>query len=102
MWNTSLYIQADNETVLSELEHTLKSVYSGDETYYEAIRFSDNLQVNKNIEISKFPMIYFGKTVRHPIHPSFSGFSSAVNTEELSILAALPNNDIDGLSVSKI
>jgi len=102
MWNASLYIQAEDEIVLSELEHTLKSVYSGDETYYESIRFSDNLSVNENIEISKFPMIYFDKAFVHPIHKSFSGFSSAVNTEELSILAALPNNDIDGLSVSRI
>ena len=44
MWNTSLYIQADDEITLSELEHTLKSVYSGDETHYESIRFTPNLK----------------------------------------------------------
>ncbi len=102
MWNSSLYIQAQEESVLSELEHTLKSVYSGDGSYYESIRFSHNLIENKDIKIEKLPMLYFDKSIKHPIHPSFIGFSSAINTEELSILAALPNNDVDGLSVSKI
>ena len=102
MWNSSLYIQAENESVLSELEHTLKSVYSGDESYYESIRFSNNMIENKDIEIEKLPMLYFDKDIKHPLHPSFVGFSSALNTEELSILSALPNNDVEGLSVSKI
>ncbi len=102
MWNSSLYIQAEDKIVLSELEHTLKSVYSGDESYYESIRFSDDLDKNQNIDISKLPMLYFDKDISHPIHPSFVGFSSAINTEELSILSALPTNDIEGISVSKI
>jgi len=102
MWNSSLYIQAENELVLSELEHTLKSVYSGDESYYESIRFSSNMKENKDIKIEKLPILYFDKDIKHPIHPSFVGFSSALNTEELSILSALPNNDIEGISVSKI
>lgn len=102
MWNTSLYIQSDDNTTLSELEHTLKSVYSGDETYFEAIRFSENLNDNKNIKIENLPMLYFDKSFKHPIHSSFSGFSSAINSEELSILSALPSNDIDGVSISKV
>lgn len=102
MWKSSLYIQSDNETTLSELEHTLKSVFSGDETYFEAIRFSENLNDNKNIKIENLPMLYFDKSFKHPIHSSFSGFSNAINSEELSILSALPSNDIDGVSVSKV
>ena len=102
MWNSSLYIQAKDTMVLSELEHTLKSVYSGDESYYETIRFSNNLKDNQDIDIKKLPMLYFDKGIKNPIHPSFIGFSSAINTEELSILASLPSNDVDGLSVSKI
>ncbi|MFW2566117.1 ATP-binding protein [Aliarcobacter butzleri] len=102
MWNSSLYIQSDDESTLAELQHTLKSVYSGDETYFEAIRFSENLNDNKNIKIENLPMLYFDKSFKHPIHNSFSGFSSGINSEELSILSALPNNDIDGVSVSKV
>lgn len=110
MWNSSLYIEAKDETILSELEHTLKSVYSGDESYYETIRFSDTIydvekKISKNIDfdLRNLPMIYMKDSIlTHPIHPSFSGFSTAVNTEELSLLTALPNNDIDGISVSKI
>ena len=99
MWNSSLYIQAEDEVVLSELEHTLKSVYSGDESYYEPIRFSQNIS---DFKTPNLPMLYFDDSIKHPVHISFTGFSSAVNTEELSILSALPNNDVDGISVSKI
>lgn len=102
MWNTSLYIESDDVVVLSSLEHTLKSVYSGDESYFESIRFSNDLGSNKSVNIEKLPMIYFDKSITHPIHSSFTGFSTAINTEELSILSALPNNDIAGISVSKI
>lgn len=102
MWNVSAYIQSDDEITLSALEHTLKSVYSGDQTHYEPIRFTSNLQTNDKIDISKLPMLYFDSNDQHPIHNSFSGLSSALNTEELSILSALPNNDIDGVSVSRI
>lgn len=102
MWNSSLYIQSDDNVVLSELEHTLKSVYSGDESYFESIRFTSDMGTNKDIDMTKLPMIYFDKSIINPIHQSFAGFSSAINSEELSILSALPNNDIDGISVSKV
>ncbi|MFX4241657.1 helicase HerA domain-containing protein [Aliarcobacter butzleri] len=102
MWNSSLYIQSDDESTLAELQHTLKSVYSGDETYFETLRFSENLSKNENIDIKNLPMLYFENSIIHPIHSSFTGFSSAINTEELSILSALPNSDVDGISVSKI
>ena len=102
MWNASLYIQADDEIVLSELEHTLKSVYSGDDTHFEAIRFTRNLN-DIDFNPLNFNRLYFDKDiVPHPIHQSFAGFNSIVNTQELAILSALPKNDIDGVSVSRI
>ncbi|WP_026944291.1 ATP-binding protein [Helicobacter rodentium] len=96
MWNTALYIQADDEPTLSQLQHTLKSVYGGDESFFEPLRFTPTTQ----IPISKVPMFYL-KDNLHPIHPSFYGLSTAISTEELSILAALPHNDIQGISVSR-
>lgn len=110
MWNSSLYIEAKDDTTLTELEHSIKSVYSGDESYYETIRFSDNLYDSKkeivnniDFDLKNFPMIYMKDSIfAHPIHPSFSGFSTAINTEELSLLTALPSEDIDGISVSKV
>lgn len=102
MWKVSLYIQADDEIVLSELEHTLKSVYSGDDTHFEAIRFTRNLN-DIDFNPLNFNSLYFDKDiVLHPIHQSFAGFNSIVNTQELAILSALPKNDIDGVSVSRI
>ena len=102
MWKVSLYIQANDEIVLSELEHTLKSVYSGDDTHFEAIRFTRNLN-DIDFNPLNFNSLYFDKTIMpHPIHQSFAGFNSIVNTQELAILSALPKNDIDGVSVSRI
>lgn len=102
MWNTSLYIQADDEITLSELEHTLKSVYSGDETHYESIRFTPNLK-HSIVSLDRFPTAYFGdKIIANPIHQSFAGLNSTINSQELAILSALPNNDINGISVTKI
>ncbi|MFY4804661.1 hypothetical protein ACOTWC_11405, partial [Aliarcobacter butzleri] len=77
MWNSSLYIQSDDESTLAELQHTLKSVYSGDETYFETLSFSENLSNNENIDIKNLPMLYFANSIIHPIPSSFTGFSSA-------------------------
>ena len=98
LWNTALYIQAEDNVTLDLLAHTLKSVYSGETSYFESIRFSDNLET---FNPQQLPMLYF-RGEQHPIHASFSGLCSCLNTEELSILAALPRNDIEGMSVGRI
>lgn len=97
MWNTALYIQTDDEPTLSQLQHTLKSVYGGEESFFEPLRFTPT----KKLDISKTPMLYHKDNQHHPIHPSFYGFSTAISTEELSILAALPHNDVQGISVNR-
>lgn len=99
MWNTSLYIQSDDKSTLAQVEHVLKSVYSGDDSYYEPIRFSD-VFLSKKCDVKNLPMLY-AKEYENPIHTSFSGFSTALNTEELSLLAALPHRDIQGVQVSQ-
>ena len=101
MWNVAFYIQANDAQVISELEHTLRGVYSGEESYFEPLRFSSNLSKNREFLVQDLPMLYFQDDCKHPIHPSFYGFSSALNTEELSILTALPSDDIEGIGVSK-
>jgi len=103
MWNSTLYIESDNNVTLQELEHILKSVYSGDQSFYEPIRFTkNNLTENINFNMENYPSLYMEKNMlQHPIHTSFSGYSTAINTEELSLLTALPSNDLDGISVTK-
>lgn len=98
MWNVSVYIESDTKTTISSLENSLRSVYSGDDSFYEPIRFSNYLD---DIKISRFPIINF-KEINHPIHNSLMGLSTALHTEELAILCAMPNNDINGISVSKV
>ncbi len=99
MWNVSLYIQSDDISTLSQVEHTLKSVYSGDESFYEPIRFSNIFESNI-YDMETLPMLY-AKKYENPLHTSFSGFSTALNTEELSLLSAMPNRDIQGVQVSQ-
>ncbi|RDU64942.1 hypothetical protein CQA53_07240 [Helicobacter didelphidarum] len=103
MWNTALYISASDSFTLDMLEHTLKSVYSGDESHFEALRFSQDFKdfAHHSIYTERLPMVY-SSLLQHPIHNSFSGLSSALSTEELSILTAMPCNDIEGISVSHI
>ncbi|MDE6045152.1 MAG: ATP-binding protein, partial [Helicobacter sp.] len=101
LWNTALYLQAEDDVTLDLLAHTLKSVYSGETSYFESIRFSKNLDKLETFKPQQLPMLYF-RGEQHPIHASFSGLCSCINTEELSILAALPRNDIEGLSVGRI
>ena len=99
MWNVSAYIQADDESTLSAVRHTLKSVYSGEDSYYEAMRFSP-IQDNTNIQAEKLPTLK--ASITNPIHHTFGQFSTAMNTQELSIISALPHNDIHGISVSRL
>ncbi len=99
LWNTALYLQAEDDVTLDLLAHTLKSVYSGETSYFESIRFSKNLDKLETFKPQQLPMF---KDEQHPIHPSFGGLCSCLNTEELSILAALPRNDIEGMSVGRI
>ena len=99
MWNVSAYIQADDESTLSAVRHTLKSVYSGEDSYYEAMRFSP-IQDNTNIQAEKLPTLK--ASITNPIHHTFGQFSTAMNTQELSIISALPQNDIHGISVSRL
>lgn len=100
MWNSTLYLQANDEVVLEELEHTLRSVYSGKDSHYEPLRFTPALE--KTVTPGQLPMLYFSKASEHPVHPSFAGFGTAINTEELSLLAALPREDVPGISVSSL
>lgn len=105
MWQSTLYIQSDDESTLNALQHTLRSVYSGDETFYESIRFTPSFdsEVN-NFSVKKLPLISLQEkpnAILHPIHKTFASLSTLISTPELSILTALPNNDITGISVSR-
>jgi len=96
MWRYALYIQAEDDYTLNSLATTIKSVYSGENSFFEPIRFTEKI----NIDINKFPIIEFKSN--HIIHKSFASFTTPINTEELSIISSLPKNDIDGIKVSKI
>jgi len=96
MWRYALYIQANDDYTLHSLETMIKSVYSGKNSYFEPIRFTEKL----SMDISKLPIIEFN--ANHIIHKSFASFTTPINTEELSIIASLPKEDIDGIKVSKI
>jgi len=96
MWRYALYIQAEEEYTLNSLATIIKSVYSGEDSFYEPIRFTNPI----NIDINTLPIIEY--KIEHIIDNSFASFTTPINTEELSILASLPKNDVNGIKVSKI
>ena len=96
MWNVSAYIQADNESTLMMACQTFKSVYSGEDSHYEPLRA---IPIRNTTE--RFPMLRASSS-GESIHITFSQFSTAMNTQELSIISALPQNDIHGISVSRL
>lgn len=96
MWNVSAYIQADNESTLMMTCQTFKSVYSGEDSHYEPLRA---IPIHNTTE--RFPMLR-AYSSSESIHATLCPFSTAMNTQELSIISALPHNDIHGISVSKL
>ena len=54
----------------------------------------------KDCDVKKLPMLY-AKEYENPIRTLFSGFSTALNTGELSLLAALPHRDMQGVQASQ-
>jgi DNA helicase HerA-like ATPase len=96
MWRYALYIQAEDDYTLNSLATTIRSVYSGENSFFEPIRFSPKI----DIDINKLPFIEFEG--EHIIHNSFASLTTNINTEELSILSALPSKDLPGIKVGKV
>lgn len=101
MWQVSVYLQADSKSLLDNVSYVLKSVCSGQESFYESIRFTPSYKSSEFFKQNTIKYQLLESSENNVIDKSLSGFSTALNTQELAILNALPTIDINGICVSK-
>ncbi len=112
-WNTGIYVLGRDSFVVDTVLGTLRSVYSGNETYVEPIRtFSFGSSAAPRSYISRMRFIPLpvpddlADKAREALHYSYGwhvlgrlyeSFSTPLTTEELSIASNLPRRDVPGL-----
>ena len=116
-WNTGVYILSTMPRDVVTVTGILRSVYSGEETYYEPIRLhrfapdSNALQiVRDNFDM---PMMLDAKIVTphegfqyekdqwHLFGKHYQYLSTPMNTREMSLTTSLPRRDVPGLRFVK-
>lgn len=116
-WNTGIYVLGSAPRDVVTVAGMLRSIYSGEETYYEPIRLhllradSNALQiVRDNYDM---PMLLDAKLVTpkdgaqyekdqwHLFGHHYQYLSTPMNTRELSLATSLPRRDVPGLRFVK-
>lgn len=115
-WNTGIYVLGNTPRDVITVTGMLRSIYSGEESYYEPIRlhrFSPNSKaltiVRDRFEL--LPMIdpdvvkqggfEYGKDQWHIFGENYQYLSTPINTKELSLVTSLPRRDVPGLRFVK-
>lgn len=116
-WNTGIYVLGNMPRDVITVSGMLRSIYSGEETYYEPIRIH-MLQPSSNaLEIVRdchdFPMMLdanivtpkdgfkYDKDQWHLFGKHYQYLSTPLNTRELSLATSLPRQDVPGLRFVK-
>lgn len=115
-WNAGIYVLGNMPRDVVTVTGMLRSIYSGEETYYEPIRlhlFHPNSKA-VNIVRDRFellPMIdpdvvkkegfVYGKDQWHIFGEYYQYLSTPINTKELSLVTSLPRRDVPGLRFVK-
>lgn len=115
-WNTGIYVLGNVPRDVVTVTGMLRSIYSGEETYYEPIRlhlFKAGSQA-LNIVRERFeliPMIDPGvarqngfdykKEQWHVFGKNYQYLSTPINTKELALVTSLPRRDVPGLRFVK-
>ncbi len=115
-WNTGIYVLSDMPRNVVTVNGMLRSIYSGDETFYEPIRlhlFNNNSNAS-DIVRGKFELLPLGKRdiaipqdckhekkQWHFLGECYQYVSTPLNTKELSLATSLPRRDVPGLRFVK-
>lgn len=115
-WNTGIYVLGNTSRDVVTVTGMLRSIYSGEETYFEPIRlhlFSDTSKA-RNIVRDRFELLplvdpivikqegfEYGKTQWHIFGENYQYLSTPINTRELSLVTSLPRRDVPGLRFVK-
>jgi hypothetical protein len=106
-WSVGTYVLGRTETTARTLMGMLRSVYSGEESYLEPIRVHMfDPDAGADAWIRGFHHVPLpgdsgrGGTTgswQHPLGSMYTGVTTPLNTEELSITTSLPRRDVPGL-----
>lgn len=119
-WNTGVYVLGAAPKDVVTVTGMLRSIYSGDETYFEPIRLhlfnqnSNALEIVRN-QFELLPMVEEqlpvpegGKAQYDPTEENwhilgrvYQYLSTPINTKELSLATSLPRRDVPGLRFVK-
>lgn len=118
-WNAGVYVLGESPRDVVTLTGVLRSIYSGEHTYYEPIRLhlfspkSNAKEIVRN-QFELLPMVnceLAEQMEKHDIKPDkdqwhifgerYQYLSTPVNTKELSLLTSLPRRDVPGLRFVK-
>jgi hypothetical protein len=112
-WNTGVYVLGDSNDTVDYVLGSLRSIYAGDESYTEPIRVfncgnhPDIVTCISNFDLVSLPVSDELKKAAmnaidrndswHILGPLYENYTTALNTEELSITTSLPRRDVPGL-----
>lgn len=115
-WNTGIYVLGNMPRDVVTVTGMLRSIYSGEETYYEPIRlhlFKADSQA-LNIVRERFELISmidpgviqqggfdYKKNQWHIFGKNYEYLSTPINTKELALVTSLPRRDVPGLRFVK-
>lgn len=118
-WNAGVYVLGESSRDVVTLTGVLRSIYSGEHTYFEPIRLhlfnpkSNAKEIVRN-QFELLPMVNYElaeKMERHDMKPindewhifgeRYQYLSTPVNTKELSLITSLPRRDVPGLRFVK-
>ncbi len=115
-WNTGIYVLGNMPRDVVTVTGMLRSIYSGEETYYEPIRLhlfnsaSNALKIVRDRfelipmvdpEIIKQTGFRYDKEQWHIFGTYYQYLSTPINTKELSLVTSLPRRDVPGLRFVK-
>lgn len=116
MWETGIYLLADDESIAHSAAMQLKSIISGSNSHLEPVRLHDlSIRLDDEDEYSRtisalqhysmptIPIQYRSKgsdhTIDNPFEPSRSHLTTYLTTEELTCVINLPQKSVPGVSV---
>ncbi len=115
-WNVGTYILAENKNDVDLVASTLRSIYSGQDTYQEPLRifnFNKSAEVHQHIKGMSLLSLNTADEIKamsdglsygdswHIFGKLYESLSTPINTEELSVMMSLPHKDVAGLSIKK-
>lgn len=115
-WNTGIYVLGSMPRDVVTVTGMLRSIYSGEETYYEPIRLHLFNQNSNALTIvrDRFEMIpmvdpsALGRNMTnyrdaswHVFGKNYQYLSTPINTKELALVTSLPRRDVPGLRFVK-